>query len=347
MQPRFFVPVALLALAGAAGLPAKALAADPSGVWAKDDGSAKIEVSKCGRGLCSKIVWLRNPNDSRGKPLRDGRNEDVSLRTRPIMGLSLFSRMAPAGPNVWVGSVYNPEEGKIYNDVKITLVSSRQIVLRGCKAMLFCGEKTWTRTSAPTPPPAATPPASEQPALIEAKGEEPKAVDEKVEAAPTQSMANAASVPNVEQHAPQAFIAPGVVTTATKADRLPLSGEDVPRMMIMNKPAQVTGAAAPATAPAMANTAADTAPPMPVERAKLQAKPQTAEVKSAGAPAQSRVATRETAPAADPEAKPQVKVVQEPHERLPWERPRGYTPSYVGFDEAAPPPRRGLFGRIR
>ncbi len=63
MKHRAFAPMFGLLAAGffAAGAGTQAFAADPTGVWAKDDGSAKIEVRKCGRGLCTKIVWLRNP----------------------------------------------------------------------------------------------------------------------------------------------------------------------------------------------------------------------------------------------------------------------------------------------
>src|SRR5262249_18036405 len=152
MKHRTFAPAvgALAALFVAAGLPSYASAADPSGIWAKDDGSAKMEVRKCGRGICSKIVWLRDPNDSRGRPLHDTRNENVSMRDRPIMGLPLFSNMVAIDSSTWQGSVYNPEEGKIYTDVKVTLASRNQIVLKGCKAWLLCGEKYWTRSKLPS-----------------------------------------------------------------------------------------------------------------------------------------------------------------------------------------------------
>jgi uncharacterized protein (DUF2147 family) len=151
MKHRTFAP-AIGALAGlfvAAGVPSYASAADPSGIWAKDDGSAKMEVKKCGRGICSKIVWLRDPNDSRGRPLHDARNENTSMRDRPIIGLPLFANMVAIDSSTWQGSVYNPEEGKIYTDVKVTLASRNQIVLKGCKAWLLCGEKYWTRSKLP------------------------------------------------------------------------------------------------------------------------------------------------------------------------------------------------------
>ena len=157
LAPAFVLLAAVLAISS----PSEASAADPSGIWAKDDGSAKVEIKKCGRGLCGSVVWLRNPNNSRGNPLHDVRNENASLRGRPIIGLPLFSNMRLTAPNTWVGNVYNPVEGRIYTDVKLTLVSSRQIVLRGCRTWLMCGEKTWTRSTLP--------PASTTPQLIEVK----------------------------------------------------------------------------------------------------------------------------------------------------------------------------------
>ena len=157
MKHRTFSPAlgALVTLVLAAGVPSYASAADPSGIWAKDDGSAKMEVKKCGRGICSKIIWLKEPNDSRGKPLHDARNENPSMRDRPIIGIPLFSSMVPTEANAWIGNVYNPEEGKTYSDVKVTLASRNQIVLKGCKAWLLCGEKVWTRSTLPAGMPTA------------------------------------------------------------------------------------------------------------------------------------------------------------------------------------------------
>jgi uncharacterized protein (DUF2147 family) len=327
MQHRLFAPV--LTAVFAAGFSAQALAADPSGVWAKDDGSAKMEVTKCGSGICARIAWLRSPNDSRGRPLRDARNENASMRDRPIMGLPIF-KLSPAGANVWVGPVYNPEEGKIYNDVKVTLVSSRQLVLRGCKAMLFCGEKVWTRT---TLPPSAAPEVEET-EQIEAKAPAGNAPIEAAAATP-------AEPPAAKSGTAPEYIAPGVVATPAKQEALPLSGEDVPSMMVINKPASESAdnqAAIAAGATAAVPPAPARAPEVPAEQ------PQVAAAK----PKQPAQVASE---AAEQEAKPRApvrQVQQAPRERLPWERPQGYAPSYLGFDQA-PPPRRpfgGLFGGL-
>jgi uncharacterized protein (DUF2147 family) len=155
-HPSIATTLGLLVL-GYAGLAATAAsAASPVGYWLKEDGAAKMQISRCGGGeLCSKIVWLRNPLDSRGQPLHDARNKDVSLRNRPILGLSIFRGLTPAGDDTWGGQIYNPEDGGTYK-ATLTMVSSDQIVLKGCMAFFLCGQKTWTRTSF-TPPAPATP----------------------------------------------------------------------------------------------------------------------------------------------------------------------------------------------
>lgn len=165
MKHRLFLSTLGFAALAFTATPSHA-ASDPSGIWLNDVGSAKMEVKKCGKGICAKIVWLKDPNDSKGKPLHDVRNEVASMRDRPILGMPLFGSMVPAGPGVWVGNVYNPEEGHVYTEVKITLASSKTIVLRGCKAWLLCGEKAWTRSKLDTKPEPETMPAETQ---IEAK----------------------------------------------------------------------------------------------------------------------------------------------------------------------------------
>lgn len=235
LAPAFVLLAAVLAISG----PSQASAADPSGIWAKDDGSAKVEIKKCGRGLCGEVVWLRTPNNSRGQPLHDVRNENASLRGRPIIGLPLFSNMRPTGPNSWAGNVYNPVEGRIYTDVKLTLVSRQQIVLRGCRSWLMCGEKTWTRST--LPPDATTP------QLIEVKAPAEPGTPERAEPR---------SVPQSEAPMIEASLereslpAPGFTLVSTSAQQQALSGDDVLSMVAM------TGVALATVAPSPTETAA-------------------------------------------------------------------------------------------
>jgi hypothetical protein len=291
---------------------------------------------------------LRDPIDSRGKPLHDARNENVSMRDRPIMGMSLFSNMTQTDQDTWVGSVYNPEEGKFYTDVKVTLVSSRQIVLKGCKAWLLCGEKVWTRTSAP--PPVAAPVPSEEPIEVKAPvnpeetapkpatpiveaaaepatGSPPKAVPDNgstPKATPAAGMqttaveANAASMDFPKTQAKTTYIAPGMVATNAAQEPLPLSGDNVTSMMVMTKPAPVPTAApaepvaakaAPAPTPAPRKEAA-------VETAAREPEPAPVEVHK---PKPRMQGSADATPVVEAAEKPKVKPKPaEPEERLPW-----------------------------
>lgn len=126
---------------------AAAHAASPVGYWITDTGKGKIKVSKCGNKLCAKIVWLRDPLDERGKPWRDGYNPDPALRRRKVVGISTFRDMRKAGPNLWIGAVYSPEEGKTYENIEVSVLDRKTLKLRGCKVMgIVCGHKLWTRT---------------------------------------------------------------------------------------------------------------------------------------------------------------------------------------------------------
>ena len=70
MKHRMFLSTLGFAALAFTATPSHA-ASDPSGIWLNDVGSAKMEVTKCGKGICAKIVWLKDPNDSKGKPLHD------------------------------------------------------------------------------------------------------------------------------------------------------------------------------------------------------------------------------------------------------------------------------------
>lgn len=321
MMDRVFAPVCgvLIAALAAGGIATQARAADPSGIWAKDDGTAKMEIKKCGRGICSKIVWLRAPKNSRGKPLRDARNGNPSMRDRPILGLPLFSNMVLTQPNTWVGNVYNPEEGRIYTDVKVTMVSRQQIVLRGCRTWLLCGEKSWTRSKlAPVPAepeelievkaPAEAPivaasrgPGAGRSAVSTLGSANPAAVSAaKVSDAPKRAKP---STPVLYQHV---TIGLGFVVATTSEEPLPLSGENVSSMMVMTRPEPL--AAKPQVTPPVVEAALEDSPastPKPTPKRKTRA-------------AQAAPAPMAAVPAAKPKPKPKPRPVARKPEVLPW-----------------------------
>ncbi len=90
---------------------------DVIGVWLNEDKDAHVEIYKEGNKFYGKIIWLKTPIDEEtGKPKLDNKNEDESLRTRPVMGLLLLKDFVFDGDDEWEdGEIYDPKSGKTYS----------------------------------------------------------------------------------------------------------------------------------------------------------------------------------------------------------------------------------------
>jgi uncharacterized protein (DUF2147 family) len=294
---------------------ASANAADPYGYWRKvDQGEhpAKMQIRRCGSGgryLCVNIVWLQNPLDSKGNPLRDIRNSNPSQRGREIMGLPIVRGMAKVGANQWKGNIYNPEDGNTYS-ATLTLVSRSKIVLRGCKAFLLCGERVWVRTSSPPKPEPEVKPEEQ----IEASAEPT-----------TAPVAGASAFANAEMVTPasQKSARPGyrfLNGSAAPQGHAGFTGDNVHSLFVMTRPIEdavdaanaapsdsaTVGAAEGASIPAKPKPAAQSAH---VPQSKPQ--PHTIQANAAPAPQPPQAAPK-PAPAPAVPAAAEIEEVVEP-----------------------------------
>ena len=94
---------------------AATLAQDVIDKWKLEDGTAVVEVYKSGDSFNGKIVWLQNPTEADGTPVKDDNNPDKSLRSRQIMGLNMLSGLKKTGNEYSGGKIYDPGNGKTYN----------------------------------------------------------------------------------------------------------------------------------------------------------------------------------------------------------------------------------------
>lgn len=143
-----------LALVAAPPLPLCAANADDVlGAWLNEEKDAKIEIFRCGEKYCGKIVWLKEPDYPEGSkdgvpgtPKTDHHHPDPALRQTPIIGLQIVHDFVFAGDSIWKeGRVYDPKNGKTYKG-KMTLVSPRELRLRGFIGISLIGRNTtWTR----------------------------------------------------------------------------------------------------------------------------------------------------------------------------------------------------------
>jgi uncharacterized protein (DUF2147 family) len=122
-------------------------------VWIDHTGRGAVEISPCGQGLCGRIVWLQQPLDKQGHPLRDKLNEDRRLRDRPICGLQILGDLKPMRDGSWdSGWIYDPEQGESF-DVAVRLTAPDVLQVTGYKGFKFLSETFRGQRAAEVPAP--------------------------------------------------------------------------------------------------------------------------------------------------------------------------------------------------
>ncbi len=127
-----------------------------AGVWINHSGKGAVEIRPCGdtgaaaKRLCGFIVWLKEPNDRKGRPLTDGYNPDASKRGRTICGLPVLGSLQRVSSGWDNGWVYDPEQGAQFD---AAIIAGREhLVLTGYKGVKFFSKTfTWRRAPADLP----------------------------------------------------------------------------------------------------------------------------------------------------------------------------------------------------
>lgn len=96
-------------------------AAGAAGLWYDHTGRSAIQVSKCGSGLCGRIVWLKN------------------AAHRSVCGTRIIGGGKRVGNSYDTGWIYSPERRKKYS-VEITPQGN------SLKVMGYAGSKMLSRT---------------------------------------------------------------------------------------------------------------------------------------------------------------------------------------------------------
>ena len=119
------------------------------GKWLNEDKDAHIEITKDAGKYFGKIVWLRDPIDTlTGKPKVDDKNSDVTLQTRPVLGLLILKDFTFDGEDEWSeGTIYDPKNGKTY-DCYMEFDEGGILKIRGYIGFSWIGRTTyWTRVN--------------------------------------------------------------------------------------------------------------------------------------------------------------------------------------------------------
>ncbi|WP_425068910.1 sterol desaturase family protein [Reyranella sp.] len=120
----------------------------PVGRWMTPGAAAIVEISPCNGapGLCGTVRWLWDSVDDKGRPRLDAQNVDTTLRTRPLVGLSILSGFARTPNGGWEGRIYNPEDGQTYR-ATLRRVSADTLTIEGC-VLFICQKQVWRSAAA-------------------------------------------------------------------------------------------------------------------------------------------------------------------------------------------------------
>jgi uncharacterized protein (DUF2147 family) len=119
-----------------------ALAESPEGLWLLDSGKLTVRVSSCGDNICGVIANLAEPLQKDGSPKLDFKNPDESLRSRHVIGSTVFNSLRPNGENQWKGKIYNADDGGIYR--AFATLSGDHFDVKGCWGP-FCKDLNFKR----------------------------------------------------------------------------------------------------------------------------------------------------------------------------------------------------------
>jgi uncharacterized protein (DUF2147 family) len=119
-----------------------AAAESPAGDWLVQEGQAHIRAVLCEGRLWGIVSWARHPTT-------DANNPDPALRSRSMLGVPIILGMQPTAPDHWEGSIYNAQNGKIYEG-SVTLKGPDRLEVEGCVLSgWICGGEDWTRVEQP------------------------------------------------------------------------------------------------------------------------------------------------------------------------------------------------------
>jgi uncharacterized protein (DUF2147 family) len=109
------------------------------GIWLSEKKESKIEVYQQGEKYYGKIIWTKTAG------IKDDKNPDSKLRSRPLLGLVILTNLESDGDNEWDnGKIYDPLSGKTYS-CKVSLEDAK-LKLRGFVGIsLFGRTSVWTR----------------------------------------------------------------------------------------------------------------------------------------------------------------------------------------------------------
>jgi uncharacterized protein (DUF2147 family) len=118
--------------AGATFAAGSAFAVEPTGLWYDHTGRGAVEITKCGNGLCGKLVWLKDPEHA-----------------KQVCNIQIIGDAKPVANGVWDnGWIYDPERDSKFS-VELTPMGPQELKVVGYMGTKWLSETmTWKRAPA-------------------------------------------------------------------------------------------------------------------------------------------------------------------------------------------------------
>lgn len=101
-----------------------------------------VEIARCGSSICGTLL---SSDGLRANPqLRDEKNKDAQLRSRPLKDLRILQGFQWKSGSWSSGTIYNAEDGGTYG-ATVTVIDSDHLRLKGCIVWPLCKTQTWIR----------------------------------------------------------------------------------------------------------------------------------------------------------------------------------------------------------
>ncbi|MET1056273.1 MAG: DUF2147 domain-containing protein [Pedobacter sp.] len=115
------------------------------GKWINSTGEAHVEIFKTGVKYNGKIVWLKTQKDEKGIVKTDLKNPDVSLRSKPILGMQILRDFVYEDGKWTDGKIYDPKSGKTYS-CNMNIKENGDLNMRGYIGVSLLGRsEVWKR----------------------------------------------------------------------------------------------------------------------------------------------------------------------------------------------------------
>lgn len=134
------------------------------GFWMDSDGEVILEFGPCGDSRCGKVAWLKKPLGPDGLLLRDYRNADPNLKSRPVCGLEVVTGFKKQTDGAWGGgTVYVSDWGTSYSGFAEVLSPTSVKVTGYVGLPIFGASEVWTKVSSPFERCSASAPKAKSP----------------------------------------------------------------------------------------------------------------------------------------------------------------------------------------